>query len=129
MTSGDFWSGVPHKYVERVTFELLSNAVRHGKRPIEISARGGDGNAHLMISDAGGWQPPNTDFSAFFQEDMSATRTAGGFGLGLFVASRLCQACDGDLTIRALEGRTVAEARFRIRENVPTIPQIASTAP
>ena len=126
---GDFWSGIPHKYVERVAFELLSNAVRHGKRPIEVSARGGDGNAYLLISDAGGWHPPNPDFSAFFQEDMSATRIAGGFGLGLFVASRLCQACEGDLTIRALEGRTVAEARFRIRESLPTIPQVASTAP
>ena len=123
-----FWAGVPHRYVERVAFELLSNAVRHGQRPIEISAFNRDGSTHLVVTDGGGWQPPNPDFSAFFQEDMSATRSIGGFGLGLFVASRLCQACDGDLTIRAMEGRTVAEARFRIRQDMAVAPGVVSGA-
>jgi DNA-binding NarL/FixJ family response regulator len=124
---GEFWSAVPHRYVERVAFELLSNAARHGQRPIEVSAYQNDGNAYLLVSDAGGWQPPNPDFSAFFQEDMSATRSAGGFGLGLFVASRLCQSCDGDLVIRALEGKTVAEARFSVREMAP-LPVVTGAA-
>ncbi len=88
------WEGVPHKCVERVAFELLSNAV----------------------ADAGGWMPESQDFSAFFQEDMSATRTRSGFGLGLFVASRLCQSCEGDLSISASGGRTVAQAKFRLRQ-------------
>jgi DNA-binding NarL/FixJ family response regulator len=117
-----FWAGVPHRYVERVAFELLSNAFRHGQHPIEVSAYNRDGNTYLLVIDGGGWQPPNSDFSAFFQEDMSATRSTGGFGLGLFVASRLCQACDGDLAIRAIEGRTVAEARFKIREDARAAP-------
>ena len=43
---------------------------------------------------------------------MSVTRAAGGFGLGLFVASRLCQGTGGDLSIRSLSGKTVADARF-----------------
>jgi signal transduction histidine kinase len=123
-----FWAGVPHRYVERVTFELLSNAVRHGQRPIEVAAFSRGGSTYLVVIDGGGWQPPNPDFSAFFQEDMSATRSTGGFGLGLFVASRLCQACDGDLAIRAREGRTVAEARFRIRQDVPSVPVAVSGA-
>jgi DNA-binding NarL/FixJ family response regulator len=109
------WEGVPHRYVERVAFELLSNAVRHGARPIEVRAHRRGGLAVLEVTDAGGWTPPTDDFSAFFQEDMSATRSRSGFGLGLFVASRLCQACDGDLSIRAVGGRTVASARFRLR--------------
>ncbi|TMK96403.1 MAG: sensor histidine kinase [Actinobacteria bacterium] len=46
---------------------------------------------------------------------MSATRTRTGFGLGLFVASRLSQASGGDLWIRAEGGKTVAEARFAAR--------------
>ncbi|TMK96404.1 MAG: response regulator [Actinobacteria bacterium] len=33
------WEGVPHRYVERVVFELLSNAVKHGVRPAR--GRGG----------------------------------------------------------------------------------------
>ena len=109
------WPGVPQPYVERVSFELLSNAVRHGRRPIEVSANQSDGVCLVVVKDAGGWSPPNNDFSAFFQEDMSATRSHGGFGLGLFLAARLCEACDGRLQIRETEGMTVAEATFRLR--------------
>jgi signal transduction histidine kinase len=109
------WEGVPHKCVERVAFELLSNAVRHGTRPIEVSAWKDDGYAVLSVADAGGWMPQSQDFAAFFQEDMTATRTRSGFGLGLFVASRLCQSCEGDLSINARGGRTFAQATFRLR--------------
>src|SRR5207248_9232313 len=100
---------------ERVAFELLSNAAKHGRPPIEVSGylRGSEGV--LVVADAGGWTAPDPDFSAFYQGDMSSTRSQGGFGLGLFLAARLCQACDGDLTVMAVGGRTVAEARFLLR--------------
>jgi len=108
------WMGVPHTYVERVAFELLSNAARHGSRPIEVSGTRRGRYGSIIVRDSGGWSPPGDAFAAFFQEDMSSTRSKGGFGLGLFLASRLCQACDGDLAIRCIDGRTVAEARFRL---------------
>jgi DNA-binding NarL/FixJ family response regulator len=63
---GELWAGVPHRYVERVAFELLSNAVRHGQRPIEVSASIRGGSTYLVVTDAGGWRPANPDFSAFF---------------------------------------------------------------
>ena len=115
MVDDEVWNGVPHKYVARVAFELLSNAFRHGTRPVEVSTRHQEDAVVLVVSDAGGWSPPREDFGAFYQEDMSATRTKGGFGLGLFVASRLCQACNGSLSITDAGGRTVAEAHFRLR--------------
>ena len=75
----------------------------------------------LTVTDAGGWTPASNEFVAFHQEDMSATRPLGGFGLGLFLASRLCEACEGSLTIRSIGGETVAEARVRLRpESVGT---------
>jgi len=111
----ELWRGVPHRYLERVAFELLSNATGHGRPPIEVYARRKGGEATLEVTDAGGWEPPNESFAAFSQEDMSATRPQGGFGLGLFVASRLAQACGGDLSITAEDGRTVARATFRLR--------------
>jgi DNA-binding NarL/FixJ family response regulator len=114
-TDDDGWTGVPHTYLHRVAFELLSNAERHGRRPIEVRAfrRGLDGV--IEVRDGGGWAATWEDFSAFFQEDMSWTRSAGGLGLGLFVTSRLCAACGGSLRIGAERGQTVAEARFRLR--------------
>jgi len=106
------WPGISQRYLERVTYDLLSNAVRHGKRPVRIEAKRRDGVARLFVRDAGGWSADERHFQAFFQEDMSETRSRGGFGLGLFLASRLCQAAGGGLTVRNVGGITVAEARF-----------------
>jgi DNA-binding NarL/FixJ family response regulator len=110
------WHGVPGRYVQRVAFELLSNALKHGRRPIHVGARKDGALGVLTVTDAGGWSPPGRDFGAFFQEDMTATRGRGGLGLGLFLVSRLCRACDGDLSIQAEDGKTVARATFRLRE-------------
>jgi DNA-binding NarL/FixJ family response regulator len=109
------WDGVSDRYLHRVAHELLSNAFRHGRRPVTVSASHGGDQGVLAVTDAGGWAPADQEFAAFFQEDMSATRSRGGLGLGLFLASRLCQACGGGLSIRTDEGQTVAEARFRLR--------------
>ncbi len=111
----ELWQGLPQPYLERVAFELLSNAVRYGRRPIQVFATRLGQDGVLQVTDRGGWTAPSEDFSAFYQEDMSSTRRRTGFGLGLFVASRLCQACDGKLTVRGNNGITVAEARFRLR--------------
>lgn len=109
------WEGVPQRYVHRVAFELLANAVRHGSPPVRVQAATEEGEAVLTVADGGSWTPPSQDFDAFFQEDMTATRSRGGFGLGLFVASRLCRACDGTLSVGEVEGTTRAEARFKLR--------------
>ena len=51
------WEGVPHKAVERVAFELLSNAIRHGARPIDVSARKDDGFEPMTRSHTSGAEP------------------------------------------------------------------------
>jgi signal transduction histidine kinase len=43
---------------------------------------------------------------------MSSRRERGGLGLGLFVASRLCELGGGGLDLRREDGCTVAEGRF-----------------
>lgn len=108
------WEGVPHPYLQRVAFELLSNAVRHGRPPVEVDSRRESGRGVLSVRDAGGWSASEEDYTAFFQEDMSDTRRQGGFGVGLFVSSRLCQAAGGELSVTEIGGRTVAEASFRL---------------
>ena len=111
----DQWAGVPQQYVERVAYELMTNAERHGQPPVQVRAFRRDGFGIVEVRDAGGWSADIQDFDAFFQQDMSGTRGVSGFGLGLFVATRLCEACGGGLTIREEDGTTVAEARFKLR--------------
>lgn len=119
----DRWEGLPHPYLQRVTFELFSNAVRHGRRPIEVFARREARHGVLTVTDHGGWDDAPPSFDAFFAEPATAAGNGykgdgeghghrQGFGLGLFVASRLCQASNGELCIQGRRGVTVAEARF-----------------
>jgi DNA-binding NarL/FixJ family response regulator len=106
------WAGVRPQHVGRVAAELFGNAVRHGRRPIGVRAYRQGQEGVLTVSDAGHFQPDPQLFGPFIQEDMSSHRRQGGLGLGLFVASRLCQASGGRLDIRRSGDRTVAEARF-----------------
>ena len=110
----DTWRGVPQEVLERVTVELLSNAFRHGERPVTVWTERLGGEATLVVTDAGGWAAPDPEFPAFYQENMSSTREKGGFGIGLFVASRLCQSFGGGLAVTSSDGRTLARATFRL---------------
>src|SRR5205809_177224 len=71
----ELWQGLTQPYLERVAFELLSNAVRYGRRPIQVFATRLGQDGVLQVTDRGGWTAPSEDFSAFYQEDMSSTRS------------------------------------------------------
>jgi signal transduction histidine kinase len=107
--------GISQRYLERVTYDLLSNACITARARSRSRPSGENGDAHLIVSDEGGWEAQPEHFQAFFQQDMSETRARGGFGLGLFLASRLCQAAGGELTVDSVGGKTIADARFRIK--------------
>jgi DNA-binding NarL/FixJ family response regulator len=108
----DVWPGIRPQHLGRVAAELLTNAFRHGRRPVGVRAYREGREGVLKVSDTGHFQPDPQLFAPFVQEDMSAHRRHGGLGLGLFVASRLCQASGGWLDLRRSGDRTVAEARF-----------------
>jgi signal transduction histidine kinase len=108
----DAWRGIRPQHLGRVATELVSNAIRHGRRPVVVRAYRQGREGVLEVGDAGDFQPDPQLFAPFVQEDMSAQRRQGGLGLGLFVASRLCEASGGRLDLRRSEGRTLAEARF-----------------
>jgi two-component system, OmpR family, sensor histidine kinase MtrB len=108
----DTWRGIRASHLGRVAVELVSNATRHGRRPVTVRAYRQGREGVLEVTDAGDLEPHPQLLDAFVQEDMSAHRQQGGMGLGLFVASRLCQATGGRLDLRRVGNRTVAEARF-----------------
>jgi DNA-binding NarL/FixJ family response regulator/anti-sigma regulatory factor (Ser/Thr protein kinase) len=108
----DTWPGIRPQHLGRVATELVANAIRHGRRPVAVRAYRQGREGVLEVSDRGDFQPDPQLFAPFVQEDMSAQRRQGGLGLGLFVASRLCESSGGRLDLGRSEGRTVAEARF-----------------
>ena len=108
------WPGVRDRHLTRIAFELIDNALRHGRPPVEVRTWAAEGLAHLQVSDGGDADLRPELFEAFSAGDMSATRTRGGLGLGLFVAQRLCEADLGRLTIRRERGRTMAEVVYEV---------------
>ena len=108
----DSWLGVRPQHLVRVIEELASNAFRHGRPPVRIHAHRQGNEGIVEVVDHGEFEPRSELFLAFVQADMSVTRERSGMGLGLFVASRLCEAEGGHLDVRREDGRTVAEARF-----------------
>ncbi len=108
------WPAIRPRHLSRIATELLSNALRHGRRPVTVRTYRTGGEAVLEVADAGDFILNPELFDAFAQADMSSTREKGGLGLGLFLAQRLCEADEGQLSLRRENGRTIAEARYEI---------------
>ena len=109
------WQGLPQQYLAagRVRTAVERGAVRAAADP-GVREPGAEGR-RAAGDRSGRLEGPADGFAAFYQEDMSATRPKGGFGLGLFVASRLCQACEGDLSIHNRNGFTVGRGTRTVR--------------
>jgi DNA-binding NarL/FixJ family response regulator len=110
--ASDTWRGVRESHLVRVARELVDNGVRHGSRPVEVRAYREGREGVVKVTDTGDLQPDETLLRPFVQADMSSRRERGGLGLGLFVASRLCELGGGRLDLRRDGGCTVAEGRF-----------------
>jgi len=91
----------------------VSNATKfteHGAIRVEIKTRPrGEDRLRLLcsVTDSGIGIPPDRVgrlFQAFSQVDVSTTRRYGGTGLGLAICSRLCQAMNGEITVRSQPG-------------------------
>ena len=105
----------------RVLDELVDNAVKFtlpGTRIVVRAARHPDPSRSEVVieveDDGPGIAPERvaTLFQAFRQGDGSTTREAGGLGLGLALASRLCDAMEGRLEVDSEPGRG---STFRVR--------------
>jgi signal transduction histidine kinase len=98
----------------RVLDELVDNAVKFtppGSRIVVRAARGtgaGTGSLVVEVEDDGPGIPVErqaTLFEAFRQGDGSSTREAGGLGLGLALARRLCEGMQGSIEVTSEPGR------------------------
>ena len=94
--------------VRQVLVNLLSNAVKFTDRgEVGLASWVENGRVVFEVKDTGiGIAPENLQraFEPFWQADQSATRKAGGAGLGLSVSQRLARALGGGVTVESKLG-------------------------
>lgn len=101
--------------LERLIFNLVDNALKHGGLPVELELSEREGMVTLTVSDAGPGLPsvstgPLTD--AFARGDPS--RGVPGFGLGLAIAEQILTRLQGTLSFERIGARHVARARIPV---------------
>jgi len=82
--------------VHQILSNLVENALKYSSPDTRVTIRGvGSGNGvALSVEDEGPGIPPESQgrvFERFFQVDSSATRNAGGTGLGLYICAKLSE--------------------------------------
>lgn len=82
-------------HVQRILFNLVANAARHGAPPITIRAAPAGAFVEIEVCDAGPGVPAGFETSLFNR--FARTGESAGTGLGLAIARGLAQANGGDI--------------------------------
>jgi two-component system osmolarity sensor histidine kinase EnvZ len=99
--------------VERLVANLLDNAFKHGKPPVQLVVREEGGAALIEVSDAGAGVPQAQReglLQAFARGD--AARGTPGTGLGLAIVARVVARMGGTLDFARRDGRHVVSVRL-----------------
>ena len=105
-------------YLHRVLQNLAGNAIRFAENKIRISAGVENGNAYICVEDDGpgiAEQDRQKIFEPFSRLDDSRTRaagSAGGYGLGLSIVSRIAFWFGGNIIVD--ESPDLGGARFKM---------------
>lgn len=108
---------VDGEILERVTWNLVGNAIRHARSRVVIETGLDDGDLVLTVVDDGsglGSVDPDALFERFYRADVARTPdgTEGGTGLGLSIVRALALAHGGSATA---ENDPSGGARFTVR--------------
>lgn len=92
--------------IKRMILNLLDNAVKYTPRDgeISISLRRQNGNAEIVVSDTGIGIPKADQshvFDRFYRVDKARSRSLGGAGLGLSIASWIVDAHNGQISVES----------------------------
>ncbi|MBV1800309.1 sensor histidine kinase KdpD [Siccirubricoccus sp. G192] len=91
---------------EEIVENLLSNALKFGMgRPVTLRLRSDGRSAVLEVQDRGVGMPPEQQTRIFGRfEQVVGQHRGSGFGIGLWVASRLVAAMDGRIAVSSRPG-------------------------
>lgn len=90
--------------LQRIVANLVDNAVRHGKRQVEVRVTRSGPGYRMTVDDDGPGIPEaerRAVFEPFYRLETSRNRTTGGSGLGLAIVRDLVEAHGGGITIEA----------------------------
>ncbi|HET9196411.1 MAG TPA: ATP-binding protein [Vicinamibacterales bacterium] len=92
--------------VEQVVTNLLTNAFKFGSgKPIEITVEERGPSGRLVIVDHGIGIPPDAVERIFGRyEQVASSRSAGGLGLGLYIARQIIEAHGGTIRVESQPG-------------------------
>lgn len=99
-------------HLEQILTNLLINAVRYGKPPIQIRAVARRGTVSIEVCDHGPGVPAEFEpelFASFTQASIGDRRESQGLGLGLSIVASLSAANGGSVRYHRREGRTCFE--------------------
>ncbi|MFE6612349.1 sensor histidine kinase [Amycolatopsis sp. NPDC057786] len=121
--------------LHQVLANLLSNARTHtppGTRVITALTRSPSGDSVLTVTDDGPGIAPEllpSVFERFARGDSSRSRTAGGTGLGMAIASAIVVAHHGTIEVHSRPGRTEFAVRLPVTGSSQRVHSFGTTTP
>jgi signal transduction histidine kinase len=110
--------------LSQILVNLLSNARKHGRPPITVTADLDDGDLRVRVSDMGEGLSERQAQSLF--EPMAANPRSDSVGLGLWIVMTLATAHGGDAVYETLDGRPTFTVRLPSVDAETSAPQISS---
>jgi signal transduction histidine kinase/DNA-binding response OmpR family regulator len=108
--------------LEQLVTNLVANAVRHGGRGgVTVSAGCERGSAVVTVSDSGPGIPPSEHARIFDAFAQGRRASAGGLGLGLYIARSIAEAHGGRISVESAEG---SGASFRVELPMQAAPEL-----
>jgi signal transduction histidine kinase/DNA-binding NarL/FixJ family response regulator len=127
VVSHDAWIRSDFILLERILFNLVSNAIRYSEvGGVVVGCRGRAGALRIEVWDSGIGIPQDQQrnvFGEFYQVPVVARDSRGGLGLGLAIVERLCRLLGHPIELTSAPGQG---SRFFI--SVPLTAPVASTA-